>query len=81
MAIDRPDDRRTSTRVQHEDVESEAMTIEDIYASMGKGTPPDLEEGVFHAQHRGLYRCNAGAPPRRLDVVAEEVFVGLASDD
>ncbi|WP_419850710.1 hypothetical protein [Candidatus Poriferisocius sp.] len=25
------------------------MTIEDIYASMGKGTPPDLEEGVFHA--------------------------------
>ncbi len=49
MAIDRPKDRRTSTRVQHEDVESEAMTIEDIYASLGKGTPPDLEGGVFHA--------------------------------
>ena len=49
MAIDRPEDRRNSTRVQHEDVESESMTIEDIYASTGKGTPPDLEEGVFHA--------------------------------
>ena len=49
MAIDRPEDRRTSTRVQHEDIESEPMTIEDIYASVGKGTPPDLEGGVFHA--------------------------------
>ena len=49
MAIDRPEDRSTSTRVQHEDIESEAMTIEDIYASVGKGTPPDLEGGVFHA--------------------------------
>lgn len=49
MAIDRPEDRRNSARLQNEDVESEALTIEDIYASMGKGTPPDMEEGVFHA--------------------------------
>lgn len=49
MAIDRPEDRHTSTRVQREDVDPEAMTIEDIYASMGKGTPPELEGGVFHA--------------------------------
>ena len=49
MAIVRPDEQRASAPEQNDDSHPEALTIEDIYASMGKGTPPDTEEGVFHA--------------------------------
>ena len=47
MAIAHPEQQRPSALKR--EAESEALTIEDIYASMGKGTPPDSEEGVFHA--------------------------------
>ena len=49
MAIVRPDEQRASAPEENADSHSETPTIEDIYASMGKGTPPDTEEGVFHA--------------------------------
>ena len=49
MAIVRPDEQRASVPEHNDDSHTEALTIEDIYASTGKGTPPDTEEGVFHA--------------------------------
>ena len=49
MAIAHPEKRSPSALLKHEEAESESLTIEDIHASTGKGTRPDLEGGVFHA--------------------------------
>lgn len=49
MAIARPEKQRPSVPERHENADPETLTIEDIYASTGKGTPPELEGGVFHA--------------------------------
>lgn len=49
MAIAFPEEQHPPAHKRREDAEPETLTIDDIYASIGQGTPPDLEGGVFHA--------------------------------
>ena len=49
MVTAQPERRRHPDDAQQDEVEEPQLTLADIEADTGKGPPPDLEGGIFHA--------------------------------